>query len=620
MISTMQVKNSSRILRKRDLKLGKKKKNFKNNNSTNNNNNNNNNNIELPEYIVDPRTKVTYLKGKFLGKGGFARVHELTDLTTNRLYAGKIIPKCRLITAHQKEKILREIELHRSLTHKRIVRFHHFFEDDDHVYIVLEYCTRKSLVHVLKNRKLLTEPEVRYFMLQFLEGVDYIHRKGIIHRDLKLGNLFLTENMELKIGDFGLATHYETEKNTKVTVCGTPNYIAPEVLNMEGHYMETDIWAVGCIMYAMLVGQPPFETSTLTETYARIMGNNYSLPDNISEQAADLIMKMLKNKPTDRPSIEQILKHSFFTSGYTPVELSPLCCMVSPKFPLATLSRCSVNISDQMDDITDSITNIQLDTQPKSKVSKSKHQSLSAFKNKLSNIFCPEKGKKFKQYSTLALYQMVHSSLESMPIGELTNPAPINDHLVVFVTKWIDYSNKYGFGFQLSDYSIGVLFNDTSKISLSSDRTHIEYHDLNRKLNIFTITNIPSNLHEKYTLLKYFAQYMDENLTEGGEPHMIEYQKGKSHIPYMKRWVRTPHAILMQLSTGTVQINFFKDHTKIVISIDQRKGIVTYISEDRLSTSYLLSDIAQQGCEACIRTRLQYALSVLQQFAETKDF
>lgn len=329
---------------------------------------------------------------------------------------------------------------------------------------------------------------------------------------------------------------------------------------------------------------------------------------------------MLKNKPTDRPSIEQILKHSFFTSGYTPVELSPLCCMVSPKFPLATLSRCSVNISDQMDDITDSITNIQLDTQPKLKVSKSKHQSLSAFKNKLSNIFCPEKGKKFKQYSTLALYQMVHSSLESMPIGELTNPAPINDHLVVFVTKWIDYSNKYGFGFQLSDYSIGVLFNDTSKISLSSDRTHIEYHDLNRKLNIFTITNIPSNLHEKYTLLKYFAQYMDENLTEGGEPHMIEYQKGKSHIPYMKRWVRTPHAILMQLSTGTVQINFFKDHTKIVISIDQRKGIVTYISEDRLSTSYLLSDIAQQGCEACIRTRLQYALSVLQQFAETKDF
>ncbi|XP_023219491.1 serine/threonine-protein kinase PLK1-like [Centruroides sculpturatus] len=236
--------------------------------------------------------------------------------------------------------ILREIELHRSLTHKRIVRFHHFFEDDDHVYIVLEYCTRKSLVHVLKNRKLLTEPEVRYFMLQFLEGVDYIHRKGIIHRDLKLGNLFLTENMELKIGDFGLATYYESEKNAKMTVCGTPNYIAPEVLNMEGHYMETDIWAVGCIMYAMLVGQPPFETSTLTETYARIVGNKYSLPDNISEPAADLIMKMLKNKPTDRPSIEQILKHSFFTTGYTPTELSPMCCMVSPKFPsVVTLSR-----------------------------------------------------------------------------------------------------------------------------------------------------------------------------------------------------------------------------------------------------------------------------------------
>ena len=115
--------------------------------------------------------------------------------------------------------------------------------------------------HVMKSRKVLTEPEVRYYMLQICEGVRYIHHRNILHRDLKLGNMFLTWDMTLKIGDFGLATQLSTENGSggeTNTLCGTPNYIAPEVLRKQGHGVEADVWAMGCMMFAMLVGTPPF--------------------------------------------------------------------------------------------------------------------------------------------------------------------------------------------------------------------------------------------------------------------------------------------------------------------------------------------------------------------------
>ncbi|KAG8284693.1 Serine/threonine-protein kinase plk1 [Homalodisca vitripennis] len=104
------------------------------------------------------------------------------------------------------------------------------------------------MLFVLRRRKTLTEPEVRYFMKQILEGVLYLHERGIIHRDLKLGNLFINDEVEVKIGDFGLAAKIEYSGQRKKTLCGTPNYIAPEILNKKGHSFEVDVWSIGCIM------------------------------------------------------------------------------------------------------------------------------------------------------------------------------------------------------------------------------------------------------------------------------------------------------------------------------------------------------------------------------------
>nr|3THB_A Chain A, Serine/threonine-protein kinase PLK1 [Homo sapiens]8X72_A Chain A, Serine/threonine-protein kinase PLK1 [Homo sapiens] len=293
---------------------------------------------EIPEVLVDPRSRRRYVRGRFLGKGGFAKCFEISDADTKEVFAGKIVPKSLLLKPHQREKMSMEISIHRSLAHQHVVGFHGFFEDNDFVFVVLELCRRRSLLELHKRRKALTEPEARYYLRQIVLGCQYLHRNRVIHRDLKLGNLFLNEDLEVKIGDFGLATKVEYDGERKKVLCGTPNYIAPEVLSKKGHSFEVDVWSIGCIMYTLLVGKPPFETSCLKETYLRIKKNEYSIPKHINPVAASLIQKMLQTDPTARPTINELLNDEFFTSGYIPARLPITCLTIPPRFSIAPSS------------------------------------------------------------------------------------------------------------------------------------------------------------------------------------------------------------------------------------------------------------------------------------------
>lgn len=168
-----------------------------------------------------------------------------------------------------------EILIHQTLSHKNIVKFLSFFDDPQNIYIVLELCKRRSMMELHKRRRVITDYECRFYIYEILEGVKYLHDNRIIHRDLKLGNLFLNDMLNVKIGDFGLATRIDFDGERKKTLCGTPNYIAPEILNKKGHSFEVDIWSIGCVMYTLLVGQPPFETKSLKDTYSKIKKCDY---------------------------------------------------------------------------------------------------------------------------------------------------------------------------------------------------------------------------------------------------------------------------------------------------------------------------------------------------------
>ena len=146
------------------------------------------------------------------------------------------------------------------------------------------YSYIKTLNELIKRRKRLTEIEVQCYVMQIINALKYIHSNRVIHRELfiinfnffslKLGNLFLNEKMEIKLGDFGLATKLEFEGEKKRTICGTPNYIAPEILEGKtGHSYEVDIWSLGVIIYTLLIGKPPFETPDVKTTYKKIRMN-----------------------------------------------------------------------------------------------------------------------------------------------------------------------------------------------------------------------------------------------------------------------------------------------------------------------------------------------------------
>lgn len=127
----------------------------------------------------------------------------------------------------------------------------------------------KSLSDLLRRRKRLSEPEVRLLLLQILGALKYMHSKRVIHRDLKLGNILLDSGMNIKISDFGLAALLATHGERKMTICGTPNYIAPEILYGKdaGHSYEVDLWSTGVVMYAMLYGKPPFQDKDVKVIY-----------------------------------------------------------------------------------------------------------------------------------------------------------------------------------------------------------------------------------------------------------------------------------------------------------------------------------------------------------------
>ena len=133
-----------------------------------------------------------------------------------------------------------------------------------------------------------------------------MHSNNVIHRDLKLGNLFLNRSLEIKIGDLGLATKLTSAEDRRTTICGTPNYIAPEIIDGKkdgnGHSFEVDIWSMGVILYTLIVGRPPYESKDVKATYQRILNNEYSFPEKfpVSDNAKDLIGAMLQREPSTR--------------------------------------------------------------------------------------------------------------------------------------------------------------------------------------------------------------------------------------------------------------------------------------------------------------------------------
>uniref|UniRef100_A0A8C8C5M7 polo kinase n=1 Tax=Oncorhynchus tshawytscha TaxID=74940 RepID=A0A8C8C5M7_ONCTS len=557
------------------------------------------------------------------------------DLSSNKMYAVKVIPQSRVSKPHQRDKITNEIELHKTLHHKHVVKFSHHFEDQDNIYIFLELCSRKSLAHIWKARHTLTDPEVRYYLRQIISGLKYLHNRGILHRDLKLGNFFVNENMELRLGDFGLAAKLEKVEQRKKTICGTPNYLAPEVLNRQGHGTESDVWSLGCVMYTLMCGNPPFETLDLKETYKCIKEVKYNLPSTLSPAAQKLISGILQKDPSDRLTLDQILNHQFFTKAFTPDKLPPSSCVTVPELnppsPAKRFftkmakslfgkrkSKVEKNHCEERESISKLVSGIVKCSISRQMMVESVCQTVTLLVGISTKLHPPlsqacEDGLTPASIAESAM-KVLNSCLSAMPAGE-NPPCLSRPKSFIWVTKWVDYSNKYGFGYQLSNQNIGVLFNEGTHLSLCDQRTTVHYCLTNNKHFTFQASALPEQLCSQKQIVELMANYMEQNLMEGGDLHCED--QPPSPPPLLLQWVKTDHALVMLFNNGTLQVNFYTDHTKIILCKSSDSYLLTYISRERVSYTYLLSMLSEMGCSAELRHRMRYVVQLLQHHGDS---
>ncbi|MCJ1291363.1 Cell cycle serine/threonine-protein kinase cdc5/MSD2 [Xylographa carneopallida] len=285
-----------------------------------------------PKYVIQPQGLLgepggKYSMGRELGKGGFAICYEGTLLGQkygkNSTFALKIV-KAKMGLKKMEEKFRTELQIHSKMRHPNIVEFHRAFTFEENTYIVLELCPNGSLKDMVQKRRCLSLPEVRRYGIQLCGAIKYLHSRNVIHRDLKMGNIFLDRNMNIKLGDFGLAAILITESDVtavsrRTTLCGTPNYIAPEILERgrKGHDYKVDIWALGVIFFALLTGYPPFSDKVQEEIYRKVRCLEYTWPANARndypEEAKALVSSLLKTSAEERPEPDQIVGHAFFS-------------------------------------------------------------------------------------------------------------------------------------------------------------------------------------------------------------------------------------------------------------------------------------------------------------------
>lgn len=556
---------------------------------------------------------------------------------------------------------------------------------------------------MLRRRKRLSEGEVRFYIRQLVEGIEYMHKNLVIHRDLKLGNLFLTSEMEIKIGDFGLATRLDNLYDRKRTMCGTPNYIAPEILNGQrgdGHSFEVDIWSTGVVMYTLLVGRPPFETEDVKDTYKRIRANQYGFPEDttVSESAQALIRSILRGEPQLRPSLKAILAHPFFRDEPIPASLPRTALLITPpdckrkpvgsgenradaanvdqlrvthpiplapprRYPLRSRdvnarsstsgehqpeeSRAAPHSSIKPDlkrDVPASLTRItrSAESTSPSLSRKSEDRSgvtqdpLEAIYSTLARFFDLEekdtRGENLNQYSSAG--KVVAAAKRLKEIRAETDEIRHSKTLfpaTLWVSQWVDYTSKYGMGYMLTNGSSGVYYNDSTKAIASPNGEFFEY--LERPLDVpnpveqrvrYSAGKHDPSLAKKVTLLKHFKSYLVDGRAENEEAGVLERQladlmhpeaeleaieKGKP-MAFVKKWVKTRHAVLFCLSNGSLQINFF-DSSKLLLAGGGR--VVTYLDKEDELAVFSTAVVVLKSERPDLLKRLRYAKDMLQQ-------
>ena len=269
---------------------------------------------------LEPEPKITDFEIiKEIGKGSFGSVIHVRHKKTMAEYAIKIINKQEKGNIDGKPYFRREIEIMYKLHHPNCVKLFGHFEDENCCYFIMEYLPNGNLYSFMSKRKKLLETSFIVSIIKdLISAVYYLHNMNppIIHRDIKPENILLSENNTIKLTDFGWSNYIDYYGEERMTYCGTPLYLAPEMLMRIGHDSKVDIWCIGVLLYELLTGKPPFMAKDRNTLMEKIVKNDIIFPKFIDEDGKNLIEMMMKKDPKMRPSLKEIINHRFFKKYY----------------------------------------------------------------------------------------------------------------------------------------------------------------------------------------------------------------------------------------------------------------------------------------------------------------
>ena len=302
-----------------------KNKNISSQNNNNNNNNNNDNNN-----ITRGRTKTMFSSHKtikevkledfkilkIIGRGSFGKVSLVEYIPTNEIYAMKSLKKDILIEQEQIENTILEKNILENINYPLLCNLIFCFQTEERIYFIMPFLSGGELFQHLRKFRTFDEPKVKFYSSQIALAIEYLHNKGIIYRDLKPENILMDEKGYLRLADFGMAKKLNNNEKA-MSFCGTPEYLAPEIIIGEGHDKNADWWSFGILIYEMLCGLPPFYVENLERMYELIKSGPLKFPKRItlSDEAKDIIKKLLERNVKKRlgyNGIKEIKEHPFF--------------------------------------------------------------------------------------------------------------------------------------------------------------------------------------------------------------------------------------------------------------------------------------------------------------------
>jgi serine/threonine protein kinase len=258
--------------------------------------------------IVEKRWTISDFEiGKPLGQGKFGNVYLAREKNSKFVVALKVLFKAQLLESRVEHQLRREIEIQSHLRHPNILRLYGYFYDEERVYLILEYAARGEMYKELTKAGRFTEKKAAGYIRDVADALAYLHTKHVIHRDIKPENLLVSLKGSVKIADFGWSVH--APSNRRQTLCGTLDYLPPEMVNGLPHDNAVDIWSLGVLAYEFIAGGPPFEAEGHQETYKRISNVDIKFPSFVSREARDFISKLLVKAPRKRMPLDQVSSH-----------------------------------------------------------------------------------------------------------------------------------------------------------------------------------------------------------------------------------------------------------------------------------------------------------------------